>query len=211
MTANKYFPIMGKDYQSKDYAQLNLHVDNQELYKSKKPIRYPELERFIATEKIKHNVKFLYGGYLEHRGIYVSDHFEKDERNIHLGVDIWATSGKAIFAPCDLRVHSTAYNNNPLDYGHTIIFECLDESLYLLIGHLSAQSLEGKYEGRIFEKGTICAHIGQAKDNGGWVPHLHLQAIKNISNHWGDYPGVCHADDLEMYAKNCPDPTPFII
>jgi hypothetical protein len=35
---------------------------------------------------------------------------------------------------------------------------------------------------------------------------LHFQIIEEISNTFGDYPGVCSKSDLDYYLKNCPDP-----
>lgn len=205
MSNSKYYPIMGEAFSKEHFAHLDLSVHTSPYYQNDIPSSYQKLERYINLERINQGIKFLYGGYLEQRGIYVSDHFTKEVRDIHLGVDIWTLSGKAIYAPCDLRVHSTANNDNELDYGHTIIFECLEEDMYLLMGHLSAGSLEDMYEGKIIGRGEICAHIGAPYENGGWVPHLHLQAIRDIGDHWGDYPGVCRASEFEVYKDNGED------
>ena len=66
------------------------------------------------------------GGYAEDRSIYTQPLFApegEEPRTIHLGMDIFAPAGADVFAPLSGRVHSSQINDNPGDYGPTIILE----------------------------------------------------------------------------------------
>lgn len=150
---------------------------------------------------------------LETRGIYErSNYFNNtdpyDERNIHLGLDLWIQAETPIFTPLDGIVHSYKNNTNYGDYGPTIILEhnLNDVKFYTLYGHLSLESLEGLTIGKIFEKGEQIATLGDASVNGDYAPHLHFQIINDLQDYQGDYPGVTSSRDIEFYRSNCPDP-----
>ena len=42
--------------------------------------------------------------------------------------------------------------------------------------------------------------------NGDYPPHLHFQIINDLQGNFGDYLGVCSANELDFYKENCPDP-----
>ena len=182
----------------------------------------PELDAdtFSDTEKFSHwinkklsdnNCKYGIGGYMEHRTIYArSAHFDTDDepRRLHLGVDIWAAAGTAVYAPLPGTVHSFNDNNNFGDYGPTIILEHkLDNlKLYTLYGHLGRESLDGLYADKPIGKNERIGSFGQMDENGRWPPHLHFQLMFNMEGKQGDYPGVCRFSEKEIYLKNIPDP-----
>lgn len=201
----KYYPIMGTEYRESDYASIDLSVHSSSLYELK-DTTIATMDLFASDIRLQTGAKFLYGGYLEHRDIYTSTHFTSDIRNIHLGVDIWGAANSKLYAVDDLRLHSMAYNDAALDYGYTLVFFIKTLGLYLLLGHLSKQSLVGKSVGDEFSAGEEVADLGNPIENGGWLPHVHIQLIKNLQNNVGDYPGVCSIEQLSFYENNCPDP-----
>lgn len=205
----KNYPIMGDHYLEEHYAPLDLSVQSSTYYKVKK-IEELTLKKYVATAKLKSNAKLLYGGYLEQRAIYTSDHFTGETRDIHLGIDVWADEGTPLFAPIDMILHSMAYNEAELDYGYTIIFYISELDCYLLLGHLSKSSLDDKEVGMIVKAKTQIAALGNSTENGGWEPHVHMQLIKDIGDYKGDYPGVCAKPDLDYFQSNCPNPMNFI-
>lgn len=151
------------------------------------------------------------GGYDENRVIYRQrDHFTNQEnpRSIHLGIDIWADAGEAIYSPLAGEVHSFAFNNQFGDYGPTIILKHQLEEIefYTLYGHLSLESLDGLYEGKQFAAGEKIAAIGNFPENGDWPPHLHFQVIGEIGEYKGDFPGVSSIENRENFLRICPDP-----
>lgn len=160
--------------------------------------------------------KVAFGGYLEPRTLYSAfGHFDgpgSPVRNIHLGVDFWAPAGTEVRCPCPGKVHSFSNRSIPGDYGPVILLEheVGGRPLYSLYGHLGTASLCGLKTGRLFEAGERLGYLGVPEENGGYVPHLHFQLIRDPGTWQGDYPGVCGPEDLVYYRENCPDPLPFL-
>jgi len=170
------------------------------------------LSSYLNKAKSKKQAEILYGGYLEHRNLYNDkSQFQsgQKQRNIHLGLDFWANEGTEVVAPIDGVVHSFANNRNLGNYGPTIILRHdLDSfEFYSLYGHLSLDSLVGLSVGKVIHQGDVIGKLGDESVNVGYVPHLHFQLVKDIGNYNGDYPGVCHNDDLNFYKLNTIDPT----
>ena len=169
-------------------------------------------ENFIEKKLVENHSKVAYGGYNEERNLYkrssVFNDNKTEERNIHIGLDLWIEAGTPVLAALDGTVHSFNYNNNLGDYGPTIILEHQLENqiFYTLYGHLSLESIAELEIGTFFSKGQQLAALGDATVNGDYAPHLHFQIIKTIGDNFGDYPGVCSKSDLDFYLENCPDP-----
>ena len=160
----------------------------------------------------KTGAKVLFGGYLEHRALYQqSNHFSGSEelRNRHLGLDLWCAAGTPVYCPLPATVHSFRYNDQPLDYGATLILRHqIDHfTFYTLYGHLSRASIAGWKAGQVVSRGDRIAEFGPPEENGGWVPHLHWQIMLDLEGWSGDYPGVCAEKDLARYQINCPNPS----
>ena len=169
-------------------------------------------EEFVEDHLEKNEAKVAFGGYLEHRNLYKRSSTFNDknseERNIHIGLDLWIKAGTSVLSALDGRIHSFQNNTFLGDYGPTIILEHQIDNItfYTLYGHLSLESMEGKTEGQLVKKGEKIAELGKPPSNGDYAPHLHFQIIKNIQNKKGDYPGVCSSKELDFYKENCPDP-----
>jgi len=167
------------------------------------------LGQYIDNYIEKEEALVAYGGYLEVRNIYNrSQHFNKDTRNIHLGMDLWCNAETPVLAPLNGTVHSFKNNTQFGDYGPTIILKHAIEGVefYTLYGHLSLKSIANLQVGEWVKQGEQLATLGDASVNGDYPPHLHFQIIKDIENYYGDYPGVCSKADLEFYKTNCPNP-----
>jgi murein DD-endopeptidase MepM/ murein hydrolase activator NlpD len=172
---------------------------------------------YIDTYLYKNNKTVAYGGYCERRSIYKrSSYFNyengQDERNIHLGIDLWIEANSKIYSPLDGTVHSFKNNINCGDYGPTIILRhfVLGEEFYTLYGHLSLKSIIDIQVGHKFKAGDCIATLGDSKINGDYAPHLHFQIIRDIKENYGDYPGVCSKKNLDSFLKNCPDPNTLL-
>ncbi|WP_405292249.1 peptidoglycan DD-metalloendopeptidase family protein [Algibacter sp. Ld11] len=124
------------------------------------------LAHFVNTHIKKHNGEVAYGGYLEVRNIYKrSTHFSsqaEEERNIHLGVDLWSPIGTSIYTPFDSVVHSFNNNENFGDYGPTIILKHTLQNVefYTLYGHLSLASIDNLEVGQSFKRADKIAELG---------------------------------------------------
>jgi murein DD-endopeptidase MepM/ murein hydrolase activator NlpD len=202
-------------------------IDNNIDYSQYHPIDLSLLSTIFNDKKIETAVEFenqinlflkekkaivAYGGYNEIRNLYKrSDIFndtETEERNIHIGLDLWIKAETKVLAALDGKIHSFNYNTGLGNYGPTIIIEHLIENtkFYTLYGHLSIESIEDIEIGDLVKKGQQIATLGNASVNGDYAPHLHFQIIKDIRDWFGDYPGVCSKNDLEYYLDNCPNP-----
>ncbi|TYP99174.1 peptidase M23-like protein [Tenacibaculum adriaticum] len=193
------------------YIPISISSENKELNFNISSSK--EWQNYIDNYLLKNNAKVAYGGYLEKRDIYNrSEHFSKqkveNQRNIHLGIDLWCSAGTSVLAVLDGKIHSFKNNINFGDYGPTIILEhtIKNKVFYSLYGHLSLASIQHVKEGDKVHKGQIIGALGDNSVNGDYAPHLHFQLINNIENYVGDYPGVCAKKDVEFYQKNCPNP-----
>lgn len=196
------------------YFDLDLSIHNEEL--DRFDIFDPnEMQSYISSKLEAANKTYAIGGYLERRNIYQkSGHFDgqEEDRNIHLGIDLWADANEPVYSPWEGKIHSFQNNSKDGDYGPTIILEhqAKNELFYSLYGHLSMDSLKDKVIGETIKVGTVFCSIGDASVNGGYAPHLHFQIIKDLQGKEGDYPGVCGQSDLNFYRNNCPNPLSYL-
>ena len=150
--------------------------------------------------------EFSIGKYDEVRNIYTTEIFSSG-RSVHVGLDIGGPVGTPIMSVADGRVAFSGYNAADGDYGHTVIVHhsIQGHDLWILYGHLSADSTANCPAGRSISKGEVFAWIGAEDENGGWPPHLHFQ-LSLLRPHTHDLPGVVHPDDRERALKDFPDP-----
>lgn len=194
-----------------DYVAIDLSASNEELSKLNITDALA-FENYIEDYLSKNHAKVAFGGYQEIRNLYkrstVFNAENSDERNIHIGLDLWIKAGTSVLAALEGTIHSLQNNTALGDYGPTIILEhqLEDIKFYTLYGHLSLDSLIDKQIGSKVKKGEVIATLGSPPINGDYAPHLHFQIIIDIQNKVGDYPGVCNKKDLEFYSENCPDP-----
>lgn len=203
--------VIAPEIEYKDYIAFDLSAtttDQMDL-----PLTDSKaFEEFVENYFSVHQAKVAYGGYLEHRNLYKRSTVFKDidieERNIHIGLDLWIKAGTAVLAALDGVIHSFQNNLSLGDYGPALILEheIEGETFHTLYGHLSLESLQGKAEGQKVSKGEVIGTLGAPPVNGDYAPHLHFQIIKDMQEKKGDYPGVCAKSDVDFYKKNCPDP-----
>lgn len=209
--SKRLIAILDREIPTVKYIPLDLSVLNSDL--GTLDISNPSVcQEYIDKVLNGNSSSVAYGGYLERRNLYSkSPGFVvkgEEERNIHLGIDLWAKAGTKVIAPLRGVVHSFKNNSVSGDYGPTIILrhELDGVQFYTLYGHLSIESLQGLYKNKEFRAGEVLATLGDTSINVNYAPHLHFQIIKEIGDFKGDYPGVCAQKDLHTYQKNCPDP-----
>jgi murein DD-endopeptidase MepM/ murein hydrolase activator NlpD len=210
----KLFPILGTKFAKDDYCEMDLSIYNTE-FEVINVESFEGLEAHVNETLVNNYAKIGIGGYAENRPIYrSSDLYANDnasKRCIHLALDLWTEVQTKVFSPLDATVHSFKYNDQPLDYGATIILEhrFAGTIFYTLYGHLSLKSLDGLEKGKVIEKGTCFAKLGAPKENGGWPPHLHFQLILDMLGYEGDFPGVSTENEAPYYMNICPNPAVF--
>lgn len=203
--------VIAPEIEYSEYVALDLSTSNSELHHHNLNTAR-DYEIFIQNHLDKNNAKIAFGGYLERRNLYKRSSVFKNEttneRDIHIGLDLWINKQAAIFAALDGTIHSFQNNDTLGDYGPTLILEHqLDDlKFHTLYGHLSLESLNNKKNGDKVKKGEVIGTLGLSPVNGDYASHLHFQIIIDMENKKGDYPGVCSKNDLEYYKQNCPDP-----
>ena len=193
------------------YVPIDLSSTNEDFIKLKIETS-SDFEFYIEKYLNKNNAKVAFGGYNEVRSLYkrskIFSSSKTDERNIHIGLDLWIKAGTAVLAALDGFVHCFNYNMGVGDYGPTIILEhhIEKQKFYTLYGHLSLESITNIKVGTFYKKGQQLATLGDSSVNGDYAPHLHFQIIIDMEGKTGDYPGVCSEKTLSFYKSNCPDP-----
>jgi 4-aminobutyrate aminotransferase-like enzyme/Ser/Thr protein kinase RdoA (MazF antagonist) len=174
-----------------------------------------KMTRDIFRRLEDRNAEAGIGRYDEPRGLYTSHLFATQSneglewRTIHLGIDLFLPAGAPIYAPLDGTVHSFRNNDQPLDYGPTIILRhetTGGTEFFTLYGHLSLDSLHGLTPGQTITRGERLAWIGNYSVNGGWPPHLHFQIVTDMLEREGEFPGVATPSLRAVWLSLSPDP-----
>lgn len=210
---SEFVPVIDSRFSREDYVHVDLSETNEGLKKIN-IASSEEFSKYISEFLLKKGRKVAFGGYNEVRelyrrsGLFNTSEAEGADRNIHIGIDLWAKVGTTVLAVLDGKIHSFMDNSNFGDYGPTIILEhqFKDQKFYSLYGHLSRSSLKGIVPGQEVRKGEKIAELGSASENGDYAPHLHFQIIRDMQGKKGDYPGVASRKEIDFYLNNCPDP-----
>lgn len=208
------FPIQ-IDPKQRRLASLDLSVSSTLLPQDLTSTSVSELTAVINDEMKSNDANIGVGRYLEPRIVYDSEQFgsvddiEDEKRTIHLGVDLFTTSGSPVIAPLDGTVHGVVYIDLPLDYGCLVILKHEPElgvSFFTLYGHLAARTLDLVSIGQRVDAGETIGWLGDPGENGGWPPHLHFQILLDTLDFEDDFPGVCLASQILIWSAYCPDP-----
>lgn len=152
------------------------------------------------------------GPWGEKRIVYTAPFFESvlltgKRRNVHLGLDLFAPAGTELFTPLPAKVVAATINPQPQDYGGLIMLEHEPEPglrFWTLWGHLDHASVGMHRVGDRLEAGDLVARLGDFAENGGWVPHLHLQIATVPYDDASAVPGVGEEDLLNVWADLFP-------
>lgn len=208
---NRFVPMFDPELTSANTVHIDLSTSNREF----DGLSQVEWDRAIDNKIFAAGAVAAVGGYLEQRSVYAdTPNFKGDEdRNVHIGVDVFMPAGTLVYAPIAGEVCCFANRQGVGDYGPVIILRHeLDGTVFhSLYGHLTEVSLDGLSRGMTVAAGAPIARIGDRPRNGDWPPHLHFQLIGDLQGLDDNYPGVAHAADLDFYRHNCPDPGALIV
>lgn len=178
------------------------------------PMNYPGLDlpvhdfsKGYHPEEIEQH-EWSIGKYNEIRNhMYVSEIYTSRKAAVHMGLDIWTEAYAPVFAVADGTLLGVTNNDNHLDYGPTLVYEIAyqNQPLYVLYGHLHWDSVKDFTAGSSIKKGQQLGVIGTDAENGGWVPHLHMQ-LSIRKPEAIDMPGVVDISDREEAIIRYPDP-----
>ncbi len=133
----------------------------------------------------------------------------KEERNIHLGMDIFLEPGTHILAPMAGRIHSLqthATNHTP---GPTIILEHQTKTklkFFTMYGNMNKDSIRELELGSLVKKGDKIGTLGEFKIDGKKLSHLHFQIILDLLDHTGVFPNMAKSSQREVWLNLCPNP-----
>jgi 4-aminobutyrate aminotransferase-like enzyme/Ser/Thr protein kinase RdoA (MazF antagonist) len=192
---------------------LDLSVGSLDLGNNSNFDTIPRFANQINKLLAEKNADVGIGGYGEIRPFYTTDAYKIEGNNgpqwrtMHLGTDFWAEEETEVLAFWEGEIISIQNNDNPCDYGPTLILKHLiDDELtfYTLYGHLSKKTLSHCRIGQKVEKGEMVAWVGNQLVNGGWPPHLHFQIMLDLLENEGDFPGVSYVSEAELWLSICP-------
>lgn len=157
------------------------------------------------------------GPWGEERGVYTSEIFESrliagERRRRHLGLDLFLPAGAALYAPLAGTVKEVGVEAARLGYGAVMVLEHEPEdgpAFLSLWGHLAHEVADRLRVGDRVEAGAFLAHMGGPKENGGWMPHLHLQISCDTTMSADDILGVGETRYLETWGELFPDASEF--
>ena len=193
--AGQYSPIVdlgGKKVIIRDFTRGG---DNEELKEGEFDIgKYNEMRLGMYETELFNDTKNTVQGFT-------------GRRIIHIGVDIGGGVGTPVRSFYDGIVYKFGYNPAKGDYGHCIVvqYKINGTDVWGLYGHLSARSVQFKFEGKAVKKGEVIGWFGDRNENGDWPPHVHFQ-LSFIKPTTHDLPGVVSIDDHKMAEKQFPDP-----
>ena len=180
------------------------------------PLNHPGFcDRWVSKVASRLGADHCWGGWLEDRAHLWRGHYLPDGCTIHLGIDLNAPAGTTVPAPVSGEVvHAVPCCASGGGWGGWFVVRAdspAGSAVYVLLGHLAHAGLP--QAGERLVRGTPAGVIGTPHENGGWYPHLHLQAISGDA-----WEAVQHAPDalLDGYgyadadlSRLFPDPAPL--
>lgn len=224
----KLFPTFARE----KFASVNLDsearlwaAENPALFPNdgQNPLRLTENNSLLVDwVHKKHGVRASFGGYLEDRSFLWKDTYLSSTGSfIHAGVDINIPAGTPIRLPFDGVILRTD-DDTPAAWGwgpRVFVMprseerHSPNEALVLIIAHLGAVRVRS---GEIVKEGLHFADVGTPPGNGGWFPHIHLQAIRRdyfdelSQSGFESLDGYFHEKDIDRFKALHPDPWSLI-
>lgn len=208
----KLAPIMDPHPARQQKFVLDLGSDKSPLADASARQDHAGADRAYADLQQEHGFTLGLGPWGEKRVVYTAPFFESvllqgKRRNAHLGLDLFAPAGTELFAPLPGRVVAATINPEPQDYGGLIMLEHEPEAgmrFWTLWGHLDHASVAMHKVGDSLRAGDLVARLGDVAENGGWVPHLHLQLMTAPYENVSIVPGVGEEDFVDVWADLFP-------
>lgn len=136
----------------------------------------------------------IYGGWMENRAPLFDDR-HVPEANLHLGLDFWLPEGTPILCPAAGTVLLSRPTNTEVGgWGNRL--DILIKNHVWIFGHLKATNLP---KGTEIKANQQIAELGSREENGGWLPHLHLQTMRA-----NDYKALKQPEELDAYSTPFP-------
>ena len=205
-------PILRRPLSNHRILHVPFDEPSHPLVKAAAAMDVDACERAWQALRQAENAELGIGPWGEERAVYAGQMFQSKlirdiRRTRHLGLDIFAEAGTEVLTPLAGRVTDVRIEREPLGYGCVVLIEHEPEpglSFSSLWGHLSHETAKHIHEGHTLQAGERIGTLGDAKDNGGWLPHLHLQLVAYASDDIEPIPGVGEDAYLDLWAKLYP-------
>lgn len=169
--------------------------------------------RLIDRAKEKYKADYLWGGWMEDRSHVLRGCYLEPSKFIHLGYDFFVPDGTEIITDYDAVVLQL-YFDCPEEYGWgtRLLLSIPKFNITIAYGHLAYKP--PVRSGDIIKAGTTIGFVGAKDENGGWAPHLHLQAITGSVFDYvinpAELDGYGEKADKRALKKKFPDPLPYV-
>jgi 4-aminobutyrate aminotransferase-like enzyme/Ser/Thr protein kinase RdoA (MazF antagonist) len=209
-----FHPLMGASIDLSQAPMVELSVEHSSIPQNPFAIQAHEAQQLIGKD-----VQLALGYYLEPRLVYTDKAFKNgpwpssNRRTVHLGLDVFAPAGSALYVPLAATVETIDNRKANLDYGGVVILRHqtpAGDVFYSLYGHLDPSSLVHLSVGQQLIPGDLFARLGEPSHNGGWDPHVHVQLALFIEGMGYDWPGAADPDDLQIWQSLCPNPAALL-
>lgn len=209
------------ELQNKSFAKVNLDAEAEKWLAEQgavadNPLLDPLVcEAFVGECHKRLGIDFSYGGYLEDRShIWRGSYLDKDRKYVHLGIDFNVPQGTAVASvrPSTVIRIDDDYPE-PHGWGNRVIVEDAESGIILIYAHLERP--DKLRVGESLSAGQVFAQVGNRAINGGWFPHLHVQAVGPehyralLENDLRQLDGYGKGEDIEALRLNYPDPIAF--
>ncbi|MGE5540795.1 MAG: peptidoglycan DD-metalloendopeptidase family protein [Bacillota bacterium] len=179
------------------------------------PLLDPDMcERMVQELHEELGIAYSYGGWLEDRTeLWRGSYLDAMGPHLHLGVDLNVPAGTHVACHRGGRVLRIDKDNEAHGWGTRIFIRPTDrQDVVLLYAHLGVLSVR---EMEPIAPGDVFGLTGPASANGGWFPHLHVQALSReaydlFKKEPDALDGYGPAGEREQLARLYPDPIPFI-
>lgn len=151
----------------------------------------------------------------ERRVVYTVEMFESklrrgDRRDVHLGLDLFAPAGTPVMTPLEAEVVDCRIIPGHQDYGGVVLLKHEPEPglvFHTLWGHQAHAPVKALTVGQKLAKGEAFIELGAPDENGGWIPHLHLQIVTHAVTDAREIPGAGEARFMDVWSQFYPDPS----
>lgn len=132
--------------------------------------------RWVDSIPQRLGVDFTYGGLYENRAHLWRGSYLDSTAVIHLGIDINVPVGTVVRCPRRFQVIQLLYDDQPFGWGGRAVVKVGE--IYIIFAHLELRNFS---VGCTYERGEDLGFVASSKTNGGWYPHIHVQAFGNRS------------------------------
>ena len=205
-------PLLGRPLSNHRVLHIPFGDAAHPLVKSAAAMDVVACEKEWQALRQAQNAELGLGPWGEKRAVYAGAMFQSKlirdvRRTRHLGLDIFAEAGTPMLTPLAGRVVDVVIEREPLGYGCAVLIEHEPEPgvrFASLWGHLAHRTAQRIQKGQSLAAGEEIGPLGDAQDNGGWLPHLHLQLVAYATDDLSPIPGVGEEAYLDLWAKLYP-------